>query len=154
MKHMQSSNKTLLVTSARQPLWVPGLFDIVQTVVPMCRSGKCRTWQIAVPSEQGEGEVSRFDKCLPYSANTNAEMGLKLSWWRHQLETYSASLTLLCGEFTGEFPTQRPMTLSFDDFFDPRVNKWLSKQSWGWWFETSSSSLWRHCGYHSHTIFT
>ena len=23
--------------------------------------------------------------------------------------------------------------------------KQLSKQSWGWWFETSSRSLWRHC---------
>ena len=22
---------------------------------------------------------------------------------------------------------------------------WLSKQSWGWWFETPSRSLWRHC---------
>ena len=24
-------------------------------------------------------------------------------------------------------------------------NKLLSKQSWGWWFETPSRSLWRHC---------
>ena len=30
---------------------------------------------------------------------------------------------------------------SFDVFFDLRVNKQLSKQSWSWWFET----LWRHC---------
>ena len=43
----------------------------------------------------------------------------------------------LCGEFTGpgEFPTQRPVT----------QNKRLSKQTWGWWFETLSWSLWRHC---------
>ena len=36
----------------------------------------------------------------------------------------------LCGEFTGpgEFPTQRPVTRSFDVFFDLRMNKWLSKQ--------------------------
>ena len=35
----------------------------------------------------------------------------------------------LCGEFTGpgEFPTQRPVTRSFDVFFDLRVNKRLSK---------------------------
>ena len=53
----------------------------------------------------------------------------------------------LCGEFTGpgEFPTQRPVTRSFDVFFDLRLNKWLSKQPWGWWFETLSWSLWRHC---------
>ena len=53
----------------------------------------------------------------------------------------------LCGEFTGpgEFPTQRPVTRSFDAFFDLRLNKRLSKQPWGWWFDTSSWSLWRHC---------
>ena len=30
-------------------------------------------------------------------------------------------------------------------FFDLRLNKQLSKQSLGWWFETPSRSLWRHC---------
>ena len=45
----------------------------------------------------------------------------------------------------GEFPTQRPMTRSFDVFFNLRLNKRLSKQPWGWWFETPSWSLWRHC---------
>ena len=52
----------------------------------------------------------------------------------------------LCGEITGpgEIPTQRPVTRSFDVFFDPRLNKRLSKQPWGWWFETPSCSLWRH----------
>ena len=53
----------------------------------------------------------------------------------------------LCGEFTGpgEFPLQRPVTRSFDVFFDLRLNKRLSKQPWGWWFETLSWSLWRQC---------
>ena len=45
----------------------------------------------------------------------------------------------------GEFPAQRPVTRSFDVFFDLRLNKRLSKQSWGWWFETPSCPLWRHC---------
>ena len=45
----------------------------------------------------------------------------------------------------GEFPSQRPLTRSFDVFFDLRLNKRLSKQSWGWWFEKPSWSLWRHC---------
>ena len=44
----------------------------------------------------------------------------------------------------GEFPTQRPVTRSFDDFFDLRLNKRLSKRSWGWWLETLSRPLWRH----------
>ena len=52
----------------------------------------------------------------------------------------------LCGEFTGpgEFPAQRPVTRSFDVFFDLPLNKRLSKQPWGWWFETPAWSLWRH----------
>ena len=29
--------------------------------------------------------------------------------------------------------------------FDLHLNKRLSKQWWGWWFETPSRSLWRHC---------
>ena len=63
------------------------------------------------------------------------------------MKTFSALLTLCAGNspFTGEFPVQRTVTHSFDVFFDLCLNKRLSKQSWGWWFETPSSSLWRHC---------
>ena len=46
---------------------------------------------------------------------------------------------------TGELPAQRPVTRSFDVFFDLRLNTRLSKQRWGWWFETSSLPLWLHC---------
>ena len=55
----------------------------------------------------------------------------------------------LCGEFTGtgEFPTRRPVTRSFDVFFDLRLKKRLSKQPWGWWFETPAWSLWRQCNF-------
>ena len=70
-----------------------------------------------------------------------------MSWWRHQKETFSALLALCAGNssVTGEFPAQRPMTRSFDVFFHLRLNRRLSKQSWGWWFETPSWSLCRHC---------
>ena len=52
----------------------------------------------------------------------------------------------LCGEFTGpgEVPAQRSVTRSFDVCFDLLLNKRLSKQPWGWWFETPAWSLWRH----------
>ena len=46
---------------------------------------------------------------------------------------------------TGEFHSQRPVTRLFDVLFDLRLNKRLSKHSCGWWFETPSCSLWRHC---------
>ena len=49
----------------------------------------------------------------------------------------------LCGEFTasGEFPTQRPVTRIFDVFVDLCLNKRLSKQSWGWLFETCDGTI-------------
>ena len=62
------------------------------------------------------------------------------------METFSALLAICAGNspFSGEFPAQRPVTRSFGDFFDLRSNKRLSKQLWGWWFETHSPPLWRH----------
>ena len=69
------------------------------------------------------------------------------AWWRHQMETFSALLAICAGNspVSGEFPAQRPVTRSFDVFFDLRLNKRLSKQRWGWWSETPSDPLWRHC---------
>ena len=51
----------------------------------------------------------------------------------------------LCGEFTGH--------RNFDVFFDLRLNKRLSKQSRGWWFETPVCPLWRHCNAHEHLVY-
>ena len=63
------------------------------------------------------------------------------------METISALLAICVGKspVAGDFPAQRPVTRSFDVFFDLRLNKRLSKQSWGWWSETQSRPLWRHC---------
>ena len=67
-------------------------------------------------------------------------------WWRHQMETFSALLAICAGNSPvhGEFPAQRPVTRNFDVYFDMHPNNRLSKQSWGWWFETQSRPLWRH----------
>ena len=51
--------------------------------------------------------------------------------WRHPL-------------VTGGFLSQRPVARSFDVFFDLRLNKGLSKQSKGRWFETPWRLLSRH----------
>ena len=59
--------------------------------------------------------------------------------WKHLLSLCAGNSPV-----TGEFPSQRPVTRSFDVFFDLRLNKRLSKQSWGWWFQTLSRPLWRH----------
>ena len=57
------------------------------------------------------------------------EIYAALVWWRDQMETFSASLAHCAGnsQVTAEFPAQRPVTRSFDVFFDLRLNKRLSK---------------------------
>ena len=60
------------------------------------------------------------------------------TWWRHQMETFSALLARCQGNppVTGGFLSQRPVTRSFEIIFEP----W-----WGWLFETTSCPLWRRC---------
>ena len=73
--------------------------------------------------------------------------GWAFSWWRQQMETFSALLVLWAGSSpaTGEFPSQRPVTRSFDVLLDLRLNKRLGKQSRRQWFESRSRSPLRHC---------
>ena len=74
-------------------------------------------------------------------------LGIPIAWRHHQMETFSASLAFCAvnSPVPGEFHSQRPVTWSFDIFFDLCLNKRLSKRSWGCWFETPSYSLWCHC---------
>ena len=74
------------------------------------------------------------------------DLGTWVSWWRHQMETFSALLAVYAGNspVPGEFRAQRPVTRSFDVFFDLRRIKGLNEQSWGWWSEALSRPLWRH----------
>ena len=59
------------------------------------------------------------------------------------MEIFSELLAICAGNspVTGEIPAQRPVTQTFDAFFDLRLNKRLGKQSWGSWFETLSRPL-------------
>ena len=68
------------------------------------------------------------------------------------METLFALLALCEGNppVAGGFPSQRPMTRSFDVFFYLHLNKWWSKQLKSRWFETPSRSLWcAYCTYWS-----
>ena len=101
-------------------------------------------------SPQSIASLKTFWMCIMsigiYQKHMLGVVGI-ITRWRHQMETFSALLAN-CAEnspVAGDFPWQRPVTWSFDVFFDLRLNKQLSKQSWGWWFETSLRSLWRHC---------
>ena len=79
-------------------------------------------------------------------------LSIYFRWWNDHMMTSSNrnifSVTgPLCGEFTSHLwiPAQRPVTRSFDVFFDLCLNKRLIKQSWHRWFETPSGSLLRRC---------
>ena len=63
--------------------------------------------------------------------------------WRYQIEAFSALLAIYEGHppVTSGFPSQRPVTWSFD----LRLSKRLSKQTKRWWYETPLRSLWPHC---------
>ena len=49
------------------------------------------------------------------------------------METFSALLAICAGNSPvhGEYPAKRPVTRSFDVYFDMHPNTRLSKQSWG-----------------------
>ena len=65
-----------------------------------------------------------------------------VTWWRHQMETFSALLAICAGNspVPDEFPTQRPVTQSFDVFF---ICVWIN----GWVNNPEAGDLRR---YHTH----
>ena len=87
-----------------------------------------------------------------------ADSGFAPSQWETALWLYhpfmmtssNGNIFRVSGHLWGEFTGSRwlPRTKASDAervFFDLCRNKRLSKQSWGWWFETLSCPLWRHC---------
>ena len=56
------------------------------------------------------------------------------AWWRHRMETFSVLLAICAGNspVNEEFPAQRPVTQSFDVFFDLRlINGWVNNRGAG-----------------------
>ena len=100
---------------------------------PLCRASReARYWPPGqVLLMRGRSILGQSSRCMMTSSNGNI----------------FRVTGPLCGNspVTGEFPAQRPVTLTFDVFFDLRLNKRFYKQSWSWWFQTPSRSLWRHC---------
>ena len=70
---------------------------------------------------------------------------MHISWWRHQMETFSMLLAFMRGIHRS--PVNSPhkgqwrRALMFSLIC--ALNKQLSTQSWDWWFETIAPVLWR-----------
>ena len=106
--------------------------------------------------------IYQHDQCVDYNILSLRLFGLYGSmpvctgyvvtplntWWLHQMETdFPRYWPFVRGIHRS--PVNSPHkgqwrgALMF--FFDLRLNKRFSKHWWGWWFETPSRPLWRHC---------
>ena len=125
------------------------LFTISGTILGMGLANEIRRYIVAISiiGEPISRMIPEFVLAIDDFEYVFADLTYQTAWWRHPMETFSALLALCAGNstVTGEFPSQRPVSRSFDVFFDLRLNKRLSKQSWGWCFETPSRSVSRHC---------
>ena len=78
-------------------------------------------------------------------------MKIPSKWRYHFWRRWQASLFTCQQGMPGRpSPSRHKLYLSFDLC----LNKRLSKQSWGWWFETPLCVLWRHCNDLQHLQFT
>ena len=84
-----------------------------------------QVWWTVMNSCTNGCQTNPFDK----SVWVNLVLYGTFKWWRHQMETFSASLALCAGNspVTGEFPHKGQWRGAFDVFFDLRLNKPLSK---------------------------
>ena len=127
---------------------IPSHFNVIHTGSEFCHHCACRYHLSRYNADHNLGLFVKVSFDIYYfdQAPCN-QMSHSKSWWRHQMEAFSALLVICAGNspVTSEFPAQRSVTRGFDVFFDLLLNKRLSKQSRGWWFETPSFPLWRHC---------
>ena len=67
------------------------------------------------------------------------------TWWRHQWKHFPQTICAGNSLVIDEFHSQRPMTQSFDIFFDLRLtNGWVNNRDVGA-NRMPSRSLWHHC---------
>ena len=143
--------------------WSDRLFKFMRMLVfihaihlmPACfiSFGKRRTWEWfswTISSIHIFNSRKAHDNIVSWDLTCDWLYLTQIAWQSHddviKWKHFSALLAICAGNspVTGEFPSQRPVTRSFDVLFDLRLNKRLSKQSSGWWFETPSLPVWRH----------
>ena len=96
---------------------------------------------------------TRPSRCSPSDTNWHYAMWLchtlaQHGWYWSSAESIGkirAIFWYIMESLKGVGELQGPVTRSFDVFLELRPNKRLGKQWWGWWFETPSRPLWRHC---------
>ena len=132
---LQQFVELIIVTWPRVCRWKSAIYS--------CSSGDCYCRCAYKISHRKQPHHSHV-RVVPYMHRVGDPDNM--TRWRHEMETFSALLALCEGNSpaTGELPSQRPVTRSFDIFVDLSLNKLLSKQSGRRWFETPSRQLLRH----------
>ena len=130
---------------------ITSLAIVYSTVYSRCRSKKHQS----SASLAFFREIHRWPVNSPHKGPVTRKMSSHYlnQWWLDYWRIYASlglseltwPISLTADGLWSLLLSQRPVTRSFDVFFDLRLNKRLSKQSWGWWFETPSRALWRHC---------
>ena len=165
-KHQRSASLAFVRVIHRSPVNSPHKWPVTQKMFPcgdvilvmsLYWSGPRNAAiyrEISLGTSVSEGMV------LVWLAMTSSESLTKLamkkaapfniSWWRHQMKTFSALLAFCAGNspVTGEFPSQRPVTRSFDFFLWSAPKQTLVQTIETPVIETPSCSLWCHCNGH------
>ena len=91
---------------------------------------------------------------IPHTKACDADWETEIFWYSPELSSllyslYKIPLAQACfplarPNFHLHSLVSQPVMWSFDVFFDLRLNKRLSKQWRGWWFETLPHPLWCH----------
>ena len=132
------------------------LFITLQGTEPICRKTGSKLW-VTSGNDFYQAIIQwRLIWTQPTSVCSNIQSSIILrmgSWWRHLMEHFPRYWPLVRGihAVTGEFSSQRPVTRSFDAFFDLHLKRRLNEPSTRRWSETPSRSLWRH--YNVETVY-
>ena len=111
-------------------------------VIFFCQERPIR-WSIMIQNQRGDilspdcrlwYKISRPSMYIFMSHKSPTFRGSLWSWWRHRMETFSALLALCAGNspVPVNSPYKRPVTRSFDVFFDLRlINDCVNKREAG-----------------------
>ena len=134
-KHQSSASLAFVWGIHRGPVNSPHKWPVTRKMFPFD--------DVIMEPSQIQGSGCAISNLISECYGSDAITCHRNVWWRHQMETFSASLALCQGNspVTGEFHSQRPVTPSFDVSVDLRMNIGSRRR----WLETPSRSLCRHC---------
>ena len=125
-KHQSSASLAFVWGIHRGPVNSPHKWPATRKMFPfddvIMRFGNFRILSCTCSHVQLTNTITILYQIHPTSYSFRGDKCVR-SWWRHQMETFSALLALYAGNspVTGEFPAQRAVTWSFDIFFDLRL---------------------------------